>query len=164
MAPVAAESILEQSFQLNRCGRPPYCFPHHVGGALARRTTRTTIELGAGALLGEDIRRRPSELTGFRRRVSYALTHAVLARGPEGEWRPAYSRYIGTAAATVVTSAWFGKPLTAANLGQCFLWSASSYFQDALFSEFEPDLRRLGRRTWQRVRPRFFDQSPTTSP
>src|SRR6266849_3561362 len=58
IAAVAAETAFNQTFQLNKCGRPPYCLPHRIGGALARRTARTTIELGAGALLHEDIRRR----------------------------------------------------------------------------------------------------------
>src|ERR1700687_873098 len=56
---VAAETAFDQGFQLRKCGRPPYCFPHQFGRAVAARTARTTIELGAGALLREDIRRRP---------------------------------------------------------------------------------------------------------
>ena len=143
---VAAETALDQTFQLNKCGRPPYCFPHRIGGALARRTTRTTIELGAGALLHEDIRRRPSGLTGFRRRAVFAVLHAPLARGPDGGWRPAYSRFAGTFGGTAVSAAWHGRPLTAPRLFESFGWSTTAYFQDALFTEFEPDLKRLGRR------------------
>src|SRR5215813_12020908 len=77
---VSAETAFEQTFQFRKCGRPPYCFPHEIGGALTRRTARTTMELAAGALFHEDLRRRPSNLTGFRQRVSYALIHAPLAR------------------------------------------------------------------------------------
>lgn len=149
---VAAESIFEQSFSFSKCGRPPYCFPHHVGGALARRTARSTMELGAGALLREDIRRRPSGLTGYRERALWALTHAALAKGPDGEWRPAYSRFAGTLAAVTVNDAWQGRPLTTGHLAKSLGWSATSYFQDALFTEFEPDLRQLGIRTWQSLR------------
>src|SRR5437870_1115943 len=54
---VAAETAFEQTFQLRKCGRPPYCFPHDFGRAVAGRTARTTIELGAGALLRQDLRR-----------------------------------------------------------------------------------------------------------
>jgi hypothetical protein len=149
---VAAEDAFEQSFQLRKCGRPPYCMPHHVGGSLLRRTSRTTIELGFGALLKEDIRRRPSGLPGFRQRVVFALTHAALAKGPNGEWRPAYSRFAGTLGAVAVTSAWHGRPLTTGRLARSFGFSATNYFQDALFSEFEPDLRRLGMRAWRNLR------------
>lgn len=149
---VAAESAFEQSFQLRKCGRPPYCMPHSVGGSLVRRTSRTTIELGVGALLKEDIRRRPSGLPGFRQRVVFALTHAMLAKGPDGEWRPAYSRYAGTLGAITVSSAWQGRPLTTGRLARSFGLSATNYFQDSLFNEFEPDLRRLGMRAWRNLR------------
>jgi hypothetical protein len=141
---VAAETAFDQTFQLRKCGRPPYCFPHEIGGALTRRTARTTMELGAGALLHEDLRRRPSDLSGFRQRVSYALLHAPLARDRDGDWRPAYSRFAGTLGAEAVTSAWNGRPLTAGRLSEGFGWTVSSYFQDALWTEFEPDLKRIG--------------------
>lgn len=169
VAVAGAESAFEPLFQLNKCGRPPYCVPHHFGGALVRRTARTTMELGAGALLREDLRRTPSGLTGFRRRAMFAMTHAVLAKGPDGDWRPAYSRYAGTLAAVAVSSAWDGRPLTAERLSRSFGFTVTSYFQDALFAEFEPDLRRIARHalqsfrgtrssvhTMKRSMPRFF--------
>jgi hypothetical protein len=149
---VAAETAFDQTFQLRKCGRPPYCFPHEIGGALTRRTARTTLELGAGALLHEDLRRRPSNLTGFHRRVSYALLHAPLARDRDGEWRPAYSRFAGTLGAVAVTTAWNGRPLTAGRLSEGFGWTVTSYFQDALWTEFEPDLKRMGRRFADKLR------------
>jgi hypothetical protein len=156
MTAVAAESAIDQSLQLSKCWRPPYCVPHHIGHALIRRTTRNTLELAAGELLGEDIRRRPSGLTGLRRRAVFALLHAPLARDSNGDWRPAYSRFAGTLSAVVVSRAWDGRPITAGSLAQSFGWTASSYFQDALFTEFEPDLRRLGRNAWRNhVRPVF---------
>jgi hypothetical protein len=157
---VAAETAVEQTFQLNKCGRPPYCFPHRIGGALARRTARTTIELGAGALLHEDIRRRPSGLTGFRRRAAFAILHAPLARGADGGWQPAYSRFVGTFGAAAVSSAWHGRPLSGPRLFESFGWSATTYFQDALLTEFEGDIRRLGRRLIGRRFTRVKSVSP----
>ena len=151
---VTAETAFEQTFQLRKCGRPPYCFPHEIGGALTRRTARTTMELAAGALLHEDLRRRPSNLTGFRQRMTYALLHAPLARGRDGEWEPAYSRFAGTLGAVAVTKAWNGRPLTAGSLSEAFGWTATSYFQDALWTEFEPDLKRMGQRFADRLRRR----------
>ena len=149
---VTAETAFGQTFQLDKCGRPPYCFPHEIGAALTRRTARTTIEFGVGALLHEDLRRRPSNLPGFRQRVSYALLHAPLAIGPEGDWRPAYSRFAGTFGASAVTSAWSGRPITAPELFCGFGWSLSSYFQDALWNEFGPDMKRLALRYANRLR------------
>jgi hypothetical protein len=151
---VAAESVLDQTFQLSKCGRPPYCFPHHIGRSLARRSARMTIELGAGALLGEDIIRRPSGLSGTRQRIVFALLHAPLAKGPEGQWRPAYSRFIGTMGAVTVSRAWDGRPITAGRLAHSFGWASTSYFQDALLTEFEPDLKRFGATAWRKhIRP-----------
>jgi hypothetical protein len=112
------------------------------------------MELAAGALLNEDLRRRPSNLPGFRRRLSYALLHAPLAIGPDGEWRPAYSRFAGTLGAVAVSSAWDGRPLTAARISESFGWTATSYFQDAVMTEFGPDLKRMGHRFADRLRRR----------
>lgn len=151
---VTAETMFDQTFQLSKCGRPPYCFPHEIGGALARRTTRTTIEFGMGALLHEDLRRRPSGLHGFRQRLTYALLHAPLAIGSDGNWEPAYSRFAGTMGSLAVYSAWDGRPLTASRLAEGFGWASSSYFQDALWTEFEPDLKRLGRHFADKLRHR----------
>ena len=143
---VALDTATEIPFNAAACRRPPYCFPHHFGGALARRTARTTMELGAGALLQEDIRRRPSGLTGFGPRLRFALTHALLARGPDGKFRPAYSRFAGTLGGVAVSSTWDGRPLTMRTFALGWTWAATSSFQDAVLTEFGPDLRRIGRR------------------
>jgi hypothetical protein len=149
---VAAETAFNQTFQFKKCGRPPYCFPQDFGGSLARRTARNSIELGVGALLHQDLRRRPSGLTGFRKRAVYAFIHAPLARGGDGEWEPAYSRFAGTLGGVAVSSAWKGRPLTAPRLFEGFGISATAYFQDALLTEFEPDLKQMARRIAHRVR------------
>jgi len=164
---LAAETAFDQTFQLRRCGRPPYCFPEDFGGSLARRTAHNTIELGVGALLHEDLRRRPSGRTGIRRRATFALLHAPLARGADGSWEPAYGRFAGTAGAVVVSSAWRGKPITAERMGEALGWSFTSYFQDALMAEFEPDLRRVGfrfaRRLMRHGRPDSLHEPAFTS-
>jgi len=155
---VGAESAFDQTFQLNKCGRPPYCFPHHFGGSLARRTARTTIEFGAGALLKEDLRRTPSGLSGFRERLMWALTHSALAKGGSGEWRPAYSRYAGTLGGSAVSAAWKGEPITAGRLGRSLGWAFTAYLQDSVMAELEPVLRGIGRQVW---RSRFGPRTRT---
>ncbi len=106
------------------------------------------MEWGAGALLGEDIRRTPSGQTGFRRRFAYALIHAPLA---DGSWGPAYSRYAGSLGGAMVGSAWCGRPITAGRLSEQVGWSFTAYFQDALWTEFEPDVKRMARRAVRSV-------------
>jgi hypothetical protein len=161
---LGAETAFDQAFHLDKCGRPPYCFPHSFGGAMVGRITSTTIELGLGGLLKEDIRRRPSGLTGFHKRVVFALVHAPLARGPDGEWRPAYSRFVGTAGAFVVASEWAGRPITRNRMAQSFGWSLTDYFQEALFTEFEPDMKRFGTRLLKKCGWNQTRMSRTTSP
>src|SRR5262245_29178146 len=127
---VAVETAFDQSFQLRKCGRPPYCFPQDFGASMTRRTARNTIELGAGALFHQDLRRRPSGLHGIRRRAPYALLHAPLARGKDGEWEPAYARYAGTLGGVTVSSAWRGRPITSEQIFEGFGWATTSYIQD----------------------------------
>lgn len=148
---LTADTTTDLLFRFDKCGRPPYCFPHHLGGAFLRRTARTTIELGAGALFNEDVRRRPSGLTGFRKRASFALTHAMLAQNSEKEWRPSYARFTGTFGGIVVSRAWRQRPITSGRLFQEFGWSTTTYFQDALMAEFEPDMRREARRLFTNI-------------
>ena len=129
-------------FRFRSCGRPPYCFPQDLGRALVRRTAANTIEMGVAGLLHQDIRRRPSNLHGILPRATFALLHAPLTKGAEGNWQPAYGRYAATFSAVVVSSAWDGRPLTAPRMFEGLGWSMTSYFQDALLTEFEPDIKR----------------------
>ncbi len=149
---VAAESTFDQMFDLKKCGRPPYCFHRGIESSLARRTARTTVELAVGGLLHEDIRRRPSELSGTRRRIAYALIHAPLARGRDGQWQPAYSRFAGTLGGIAVTSALQGRSISDPRVFESVGWSFTSYFQDSLWTEFEPDLKRMAVRFGRRFR------------
>ena len=156
IAGVTVGTAFEQTFRWNKCVRPPYCFPDEIGGALVRRTARSTAEWGAGALLGEDLRRIPSGVSGIRKRITYALVHAPLARDRDGEWRPAFSRFTGSLAGAVVSDAWRGKPIQLERLGEHMGWSLSTYFEDALWNEFEPDVKRAARRAAQRMGFRKF--------
>jgi hypothetical protein len=119
---------------------------------MAGRTARNTVELGAGALFHEDLRRRPSGLPGFRQRVAFALLHAPLARNADGNWEPAYARYAGTFAGVTVSSAWHGRPMTSGRIFEGAGWTMTSYFQDALLTEFEPDMRRAAGRLGGKLR------------
>src|SRR5215471_1475763 len=109
---IAGDTAFNEAFRSRECPHMEACFPHRFSGNLIRRTARLTTELGVGGLLGEDLRRRPSEMKGFRRRFLYAVEHAALAQGPDGTWRPAYSRFAGTFAGIAVSAAWRGRPLT----------------------------------------------------
>jgi hypothetical protein len=150
-AMAGAETLFSQPFEAEKCGRPPYCLPHRYGALLARRTARTTVELGAGALLGEDTRRTRSNLTGLGPRIRFALKDALRARTGDGHWRPAYSRFIGTVGGIVVSRATLGRPLRTSYVAEAFGWSIGDNFQDALLNEFAPDFARMQRTVLRRI-------------
>jgi len=119
-------------------------FPEQYGGAIARRMARTTVEFGVGGLLGEDIRRRPSNKTGFVKRATWAISHSYMATGSNGNWRPAYSRMAGTLAGFAVGSRIRERPITVGRAGGAITGSILFSFQDSLMTEFQPDMQRIG--------------------
>ena len=137
------------------CGAPGRCggtwrqgAPSSASVSLTQKrnpTTRTTLELEP-AFCFMRMLAGPSGLTGFGPRIRFALTPALLARGPDGSFRPAYSRFAGTLGGIAVYSAWQGHPITTRHVALELTWAMSSSFQDALLTEFSPDLRRLSRR------------------
>ncbi len=144
-AGTAVDSVIEETFEIGKCGRPPYCYPHDFGGAIFRRTARSSMELGAGALLHEDIRRRPSNLTGFRPRLKYALVHAALARGSDGEWQPLIAASSGRSRPI----RWILRGVAGANIRASV--RPLRHIHDHLFpglvwTEFKPDITRFARR------------------
>jgi len=119
-------------------------YPETYGFALARRISRTTVEFGLGGLLGEDIRRRPSNKTGFVKRATWALTHSYLATGRDGSWRPAYSRFAATFAGFAVGSTLRERPITTGRAVSAYTGSFLFGMQDSLLTEFQPDIQRIG--------------------
>jgi hypothetical protein len=150
IALLAADTAVEHAMGPRDCGRHPKCYPDHYGYAFARRIARTSIEFGVGGWLGEDIRRTPSGRSGLRGRVAYAMSHAYLARNSDGEYRLAYSRFAGTVGGLEVASAWQQKPFWCPGLAGAIASSMTSYVQDSLLAEFEPDIRRIGLRLARR--------------
>jgi hypothetical protein len=146
IALLAADTAVEHAIGPGACGRHPKCYPDHYGYAFARRIARTSIELGAGALLGEDTRRSPSGRARLRDRITYAVSHAYLARNSNGEYRPAYSRFAGTVGALAVASAWEQKPFWCPRLAGGIAAAFTTYAQDSLLAEFESDIKRIGLR------------------
>jgi len=129
-------------------------YPEQYGTALARRISRTTVEFGLGGLLGEDIRRRPSNKSGVMNRTLWAITHSYMGTDREGKWRPAYSRLAGTGAAFAVGSRIRERPITTGRIGEAYLGSFLFNMQDSVLNEFQPDFQRIGygmARKWLRA-------------
>lgn len=153
MSLLAVDTALDHA--VSSGGLHPVNYADRYAGAFATRIARTTIELGVGGWLHEDARRRASGLTSFRRRLSWALTHSMTARGPDGNVRPAWSRFAGTAGGFLVISSWNARPITVGRLGGAFSNSVLFNIQDSLLNEFEPELRRTGLRVARACFGRF---------
>lgn len=144
MSLLAADITLDMSLSPGECGRSANCFNDRFAGAFFRRSTRTSIEFVAGALLNEDIRRRRSNRHGFGPRLKYSLSHAFAAYHSDGTAGPAWSRFIGAAGGIAVTSGWSGQAVCGGRMLNSFSWATASNVQDSLLNEFGPDLKRFG--------------------
>lgn len=109
----------------------------------ARHGVAQGIELGVGALLGEDPRYFRSNRNGVWSRTRYALRHTFIVAGNGGEERFAISRMTGHYGSAWIANTWLPARLTGP--GDVILRGTISIGWDAarnLFSEFWPDIRR----------------------
>jgi hypothetical protein len=141
--------------------RDPSCWDSTAGAygrrfarSFERRVVRNTAELAAGLVTGEDLRYRPSQSNLFRGRVWNALQASVTARMPDGTKRPAYTRFFAAAVASVSTAHWTGQRVQPRWLLRSVGWSAVDQMQTNLLDEFGPDLRRMGKHIWNRIKDR----------
>jgi hypothetical protein len=156
---LAGDTGVEHVIQPSDCGRNPHCYPASYARAFTRRVARTSVEFAVGGFLGEDARRRPSQMTGLKSRVLYAITHAYVATGPDGRIRPAYSRFAGTFASAAAGSGCSRNGFSSRDWLGGFGGSVGLYVQDSLLAEFEPDLKRVGLRLGRKLgRPFFGDR------
>ena len=153
---LAVDTGIDMTLSKPSCGRTLNCFQDRYAGAFIGRSTRTTIELLAGAVLQEDIRRRTSRDTQFSKRVKHALVHSFVAYTPDGHARPAYSRLLGAAGGIYTLSEWNCKPMTTGRMAHQLSWVLASNVQDSLLNEFSPDLKRFGLRVGNRLLPGLF--------
>ncbi|MCX6621113.1 MAG: hypothetical protein NTY38_08535 [Acidobacteria bacterium] len=111
--------------------------------------TRNGIEFLTAAALKEDPRFRPSEESGLLRRFRHVLLQTV---GSPGGSRPfLLSRFAGTLAGNVATTAWRNDGLTVGRVGDRVAWSYVTHLQDSFVTEFGPGLKAFGRRTLTRA-------------
>lgn len=122
------------------------------GVSLERRVIRNTAEMGAGLVTGEDLRYSRSQSEGLKRRMLHSAFSSVTARMPSGRRRPAYTRFFAAAVTEASTAHWRGRPISGGGLLESLGWSAIGQVQTNLLDEFAPDLRRVGRRLWRKLR------------
>ncbi len=151
---LGADTTLDHLLGSDHWDRSPASWGRRYGTHLADRFTRNTLELGLGMALREDGRFRPGNAKGFRARTWYAVRHAFMARLPDGRERFAYSRFGAAAAAEILPAPWSMRSVTTGQVAGDLLSFGLDQIQNSLLTEFSPDLRRFGRRMWQRLLPR----------
>jgi hypothetical protein len=131
--------------------RSPECYSFRVASGWGRRIVRNTAQLAFEAMLHEDTRYRRSHEVGLHRRVLFALRRSVLSYKPDGKSQIAYGLIAAGVASAALSSTWHPQSTDAdallSGIGQAALDRAGGN----LLAEFEPELKRFGRKTWHKV-------------
>jgi hypothetical protein len=124
-------------------------YSFRVASGWGRRIVRNTVQLGFETALHEDSRYRKSGDSRFGMRIVFALSHSVLAYKPDGSVEPMYGRMAAGVVAAATSSTWHPQSISAATLLSGVGQSAIDRACNNLLTEFEPDLRNFGRKTWK---------------
>lgn len=124
-------------------------YSYRIASGWGRRMVRNTVEFGFEAALHEDSRYRRSGEHGFGRRILFALSHSVLAYKPDGSVEPMYGRMAAGIVAAATSSTWHPQSISTAALLNGVGEAAMDRAGNNLLTEFEPDLKSFGRRTWK---------------
>ena len=123
-------------------------FGRRAASRFGRLALQETIEMGGGALLGEDPRYRRCACSGFFRRSGHALVSTVLTRNRNGKPTVAFARLGGVYGGSMLaTRLWYPDRYTAT--GDGFRLANISLGVSGgvnLMREFWPDLKRVLRR------------------
>lgn len=128
--------------------RSAQSYSYRVASGWGRRIVRNTAQLGFEALLHEDSRYRISGDRRFGKRIVFAISHSVLAYKPDGTVEPMYGRMAAGVVAAATASTWHPQSIGASTLLCGVGSSAIDRAGNNLLTEFEPDLRKFGRKTW----------------
>jgi hypothetical protein len=126
-------------------------YSYRVASGWGRRIARNTAQLGFETLLHEDSRFRPSLERGLRKRMLFAIRSSVLAYKPNGSLEPAYGRIAAGMASAAISSTWHPQSISAGALLSGVAQSTIDRAGNNLLTEFEPDMRRFGRKTWNQI-------------
>jgi hypothetical protein len=126
-------------------------YSYRVASGMGRRMVRNTALLGFETLLHEDSLYRPSLEHGLAKRTLFALRHSVLAYKPDGSVEPAYARIAAGVVAAATSSTWHPQSIEPCQLLSGVGQSTLDRAGNNLLTEFEPDLRRFGRKAWNQL-------------
>lgn len=131
----------------------PSEFAHRFAVFYARRTAQNAGELLAGYLNHEDPRPRISQEHGFWNRTRSTLLSVIQTKDADGNIRPALAPIAGAFGSGMVGVACYEKDNNAANGFRRTGIVYSTYFANALFHEFKPDLTTFAYRLVRQKRP-----------
>jgi len=131
--------------------RSPESYSYRVASGWGRRIVRNTAQLGFETLLQEDSRFRPSLEHGLRKRMLFAIRTSVLAYKPDGSLEPAFGRIAAGVVSAAISSTWHPQSISAGALLSGIGQSTIDRAENNLLAEFEPDMKRFGRKTWNQI-------------
>jgi hypothetical protein len=131
----------------------PSEFAHRFAVFYARRSAQNAGELIAGYLNHEDPRPHLSQDHGFWNRTGSALLSVVQTKDADGSVRPALAPIAGAFGSGMVGVACYERDNNAANGFRRSGIVYSTYFANALFREFKPDLSTFAYRLLRQKRP-----------
>lgn len=123
-------------------------YTFRVASGWGRRIVRNTAMLGMETALHEDSRYRRLGERRFTARFLFAVSHSVLAYKPDGSVEPMYGRMAAGVLGAAVSSTWHPQSISAVTLLSGVGQGAIDRASNNLLTEFEPELRSFGRRTW----------------
>jgi hypothetical protein len=132
--------------------RSPESYSYRVASGWGRRIVSNTAQFAFETALHEDSRYRPSGAQGVRKRILFAISHSVIAYKPDGSIGPAYGRMAAGVAAATASSTWHPRSIDAGPILSGVGQSAIDRACSNLLTEFGPDLKAFGRKSWNRFR------------
>jgi hypothetical protein len=117
-------------------------FGRRLGIDLAGAAVSNTMEASLGAIWGEDPRYARLGEGGFGTRMKSVLYQTFTARRRDGEFHPAYARYIAIPSSNWLSNTW--RAPSASNNKDAAIrsaWGFASRFGGNAYVEFKPDVR-----------------------
>jgi hypothetical protein len=125
-------------------------FGKRYGMRLTGVSVGNAMEVGLGAIWGEDPRYFRSPDHAFKKRVKYVLLSSFLAPAPDGRWRPAYARFAGNIGNNFLSNTWrVPSDSTAGKASVRCVYGVLGELGGNAFEEFWPDIRKKIFRKWR---------------
>jgi len=114
-------------------------FGKRVGLVTANYGVKSVMEAGIGSIWGEDPRYDRTEGQGFRGRVGHAFKMTFFARDRQGNYMPAYARYLAIPGSSFLANSWM--PDSDSNTAEALSRTGLSFagrFASNVYKEFRP--------------------------